>query len=515
MLVRRRPPRRSSTYPVLSAVAVLPVAVLLVAVLLVAVVGPASPAGAASAGPDYSPGPREESPFSGADTFCTPDTAPKPVGLAAGAPGVEAGRVSVVLVVPPTALTPAAPTPESPSPAGEPVPVDPAARAAHYAQLVNHCGGINGRRLELRTIVSSGDAATDCAAVTQGGTPFLVVASGAFDAGPCLAQQGVLVVAPAMSAPNSVLATTHGLYAVGSSPEGVMETQVQDLVDHAGLETDQFALVTAGAATPLAEQLRGVVAAAGLRPALDTTATPATGTRGAAQAVIASKVPVVLTDSMDPTFLDALAKAPDPPSVYVFPPTTGTGDAPTAVLAPPTAGALPMFTWTDPAAAARDEGLEPGEFAQMCEAALHEPVATRGTTTTTTTTRPVTPTTEAPPAGSSTSLTSICLAVRLAARGLYLAGPDLTSRAAARAFHNLPYIDNPAPSGTPVPRPGQLVNEPVRRGAHVLVRSRFTTPCPPAKDTHAGAAPGAGSCWVPTSGYDDGGRAVNAALTAR
>jgi hypothetical protein len=134
------------------------------------------------------------------------------------------------------------------------------------------------------------------------------------------------------------------------------------------------------------------------------------------------------------------------------------------------------------------------------------------TTTTTTTTRPATPTTEAPPAGSSTSLTSICLAVRLAARGLYLAGPNLTSRAAVRAFHNLPYVDTPAPSGTPVPRPGQLVNEPVRRGAHVLVRSRLTSPCPAAKDAHAGAAPGTVSCWVPVSGYDDGGRAVNAAL---
>jgi hypothetical protein len=118
----------------------------------------------------------------------------------------------------------------------------------------------------------------------------------------------------------------------------------------------------------------------------------------------------------------------------------------------------------------------------------------------------------APPAGSSTSLTSICLAVRLAARGLYLTGPNLTQRAAVRAFHNLPYIDNTAPNGTPVPRPGQLVNEPVRRGARVLVRSRFTTPCPPRQYAAAVTAPAASSCWVPTSGYDDGGRAVNAAL---
>jgi len=481
------------------------VAVLVAAVAVVVV--PASAATAASAGPDYSPGPREESPFSGADAFCTPDTAPKPVGLAAGAPGVEARRVSVVLVVPPAAATPLR--------AGEPVPVDPVARAAQYARLVNRCGGINGRRLELRTIVSSGDAATDCAAVTQGGTPFLAVASGAFDAGPCLARAGVLVVAPAMSAPNSLLGTTHGLYAVGSSPEGVLETQVQDLVDHAGLETDRFALVTAGTSTALDDQLRTVLAANRLHPAVDTAVAFPTSARGAAQAVIASKVPVVLTDAMDPTFLDALAKAPDPPSVYVFPPATGTGDALTAALAPQTAGALPVSTWTDPAAAALDEGLEPGGFAQMCEAALHEPVTARGATTTTTTittTRPATPTTEPPPAGSSTSLTSICLAVRLAARGLYLAGPNLTPRAAVRAFHNLPYVDNPAPSGTPVPRPGQLVNEPVRRGAHVLVRSRFTTPCPAAKDAHAGAVPGAASCWVPASGYDDGGRAVNAAL---
>ena len=343
--------------------------VLTAAAIVVAVVtGPVTAAAAQSSAPDYSPPPREESPFSVADAFCTPDTTPEPEALTASAPGIDTGRVSVVLVVPPATGTTV--------PQGEPVPTDAADRAAHYAELVNRCGGIHGRRLELRTIVSSGDAATDCAAVTRGGTPFLVVASAPFDAGPCVAdQQHLIVVAPAASAANALLQTTHGLYAVGASPEGVLETRVQDLVDHADLATDHFALVTTGTAPPLDNQLRTILAADQLRPAFDST--PEAGPRATAQAVIASKVPMVLTDSMDPALLDALAKAADPPSVYVFPPATATGDALSETLDPKTVGVLPIFTWTDPATAASTEGLEPGEFAWMCDAALREPIRAR------------------------------------------------------------------------------------------------------------------------------------------
>jgi hypothetical protein len=471
-------------------------------ILVAAVAGPISTAAAVPPTPDYSPPLAEESPFSSADAFCTPDTTPKPVDVGASAPGIDRGRVSAVLVLPPAGKTA--------TPAGQSIHGDASAQAAHYAELVDRCGGIHGRRLELRAVESSGDTATDCAAVTHGGTPFIVLASGQFDAAQCVAaQQHLIVVAPSASAPNAVLQTTHGLYAVGTSPEGVLETRVQDLVDHADLASHQFALVTTGTAPPLDDQLRTILAADRLRPALDAV-TPVAGPRATAQAVVASKLPMVLTDTVDPTFLDALAKSPDPPSVYVFPPATATGDALMATLDPKTVGAVPVSTWTDPATAAGDEGLEPGAFAQMCDTALSEPVSAH--TTTTTTTKPVV-TTTAPPAGSSATTTSICLAVRLAARGLYLAGPNPSQRDAVRAFHNLPFVDDPAPSGAPVPRPNQLVNEPVRRGTGVLVRSRLTDPCPP-KATHPGTAAGAAPCWVPTSGYDGGGRAVNAAIVA-
>ena len=139
---------------------------------------------------------------------------------------------------------------------------------------------------------------------------------------------------------------------------------------------------------------------------------------------------------------------------------------------------------------------------------------THGTTTTSTTTTTVT-TTTAPGAAPSAS---VCLAMRLLARGLYLAGPNPTQRDVVRAFHNLPDTDHTGPDGEPTVRPNQLVNEPVRRAAAVVVRTALTTPCPASgsASTTSTTAPGgtALSCWIPLSGYDDGGRAVDTVLTS-
>lgn len=427
--------------------------------------------------PDTTPPPPEESPFSGADAFCVPSDATTPGDLRASMPGVAATTVDVALLV----------TTASAADAGD-----------HFADLVNACGGIHGRRLVVHTLVSTGDPAADCAAVT--GTRSAVVGVAAeVDLDACVrANPELIAVAPGATTSNDVLATTHGRWFVGGVDDGPLDARVQDLVDHADLASTRFAVVTGDddAARAFRVELAAVLAAHDLHPVRRLTGPAAT----VAPRLHRARVAAVLTDSLDPTLTRALAALPDSPTTYVM-----TGAPPPAR---PAGARARVQAWVDPRSAASTAGLAPSPFAAQCAAWAAAPVpGTRrpagGSSTTTA------------PAGADDTLTSVCLTLRLVARGLFGAGPNPTARDVLVALHDLPNTDRAGFGGEPPARPNQLVNERVRRVDTVVVRAQLTEPCPPATGpSRTPTTPGdRTACWVPVNGYTDGGRAIDTVLT--
>jgi hypothetical protein len=464
--------------------------------------------------PDISPPPPERSPFSGSEAFCSEatETDQEPKGEpTTTTPGITPTAVQATLLIAPDAAAPTVP------------PVDPVARAEHFAQLANGCGGIHGRRLEVETVVLTGDAARDCAAISRTGTPAVVMVAGSLPPLPCLLPDHGLVVAPEGSATNALLATTHGRLFVGDSPEGALDAQVQDLVEHANLGTSRFAVLTTGSTNPsFAKALDAALAARNLRPVGVAASVPAGSPQPDTASIVArlarAKVSAIVTDGIDTELLSRLATLPSPPAVYVLAPAPGT-ETSVPLLDSRATRNVAVETWADPHAVATARSLGPGGFAQRCEEWAAAVPAGATTTTSTSTTRPAPPTTTVP-RGSDSSLTSICLAMRVLLRGLYMAGAQPTTSDVVRAFHNLPFTDQPGVDGWPTTRPNQLINEPVHRAAQVVVRSRLTDPCPAGSDaaTSRSRAKAAGlrsgACWLPLDGYDEGGRAVNTPLTS-
>jgi hypothetical protein len=107
------------------------------------------------------------------------------------------------------------------------------------------------------------------------------------------------------------------------------------------------------------------------------------------------------------------------------------------------------------------------------------------------------------------SVARICLAMRIAARALFSAGPNLTQRSVMRALYTLPYIED-ASGDAPKPRPNQVINEPVTKVQRVVVLDKAEYPC-----RHPSIPKDVASyqmCLVPVQGWDDGGHAVNGPL---
>jgi hypothetical protein len=432
--------------------------------------------------PEYSPPPREASPFTSEDSFCTPDAnqfdAVKPDD-----PRLST-TIPVVMLVPGSASAAA-----TPLPAGDP---GDAARA--FGELVNECGGIGGRKLDFHVLVESGRPLDDCLAATQQLHAFIVVSFTASPAESCIArdQQTIMVTESDLS--NESMTGTQGRLVGTGSAEGVLQAQVLDLLDSGRLDGKHVAIVAA------------------------TSPPDATFARSVAKLLLAHKIPlssrakadVILVPRVDPATLPSLlhGAASDPRrkplEVYGFSETTNqsidqlrqVGGIAAAKLLD-TAG---VYTYNSSQDEEARLGQSPGQFATMCNkayAAEHGPGVAAADLP-----QP------SPPAPSDVAylqVAKICLAMRVVARGLFNAGVDPTQQSTVKALHKLPYIDNELPDGTPKPRPNQVVNEPVERVEQVVVLSRAEYPC-----TRAGLLQSV--CWAPATGWDDGGRAVNAPL---
>ena len=428
----------------------------------------------------------EVSPFSGSDDFCTAPADRQPVPLTASAPGFTPTDVTAAVVLPPGS-DPAGPT---------------ATAAARFAQLVAQCGGVQGRRLRVRTIVASRDPAADCAALAGAGPFAVIVSAGTFAAAPCLAARGSsVVVDPASAASNAALTAAHGRLFAGASSEGTLEARLQDLVDHADLAGAPFAVVAETGADPQFDAtVTAALAAAGLHPRPAVTVDPAnpTSVEEAARAITRARLGVVLTRHPIPELVRALSTRKDPPDVVALagPPTRDVAEWSAADRV--AVGQVPVETWIEPTDLAAREVQNPSDFVQHCRDWLVASSPRSSTTTTTT-----------PSSAIDLGTVDACLAVRLLARGLEQAGSNPSPRDIVRAFHNLPNTDRTGPADMPTVQPSQLLNEPVRRAARVVVRDRLTIPCPAPTSVRTSSAV---ACWQPVGSYGDGGQAVLARL---
>ena len=151
--------------------------------------------------PAYSPPPREVSPFSAPDAFCEPaqnrfDSVPP------NDPRLKSSPIVVVM------LTPG----DSQPAAGD--------EAETYAGLINRCGGIGGRRLELHVLTESGDPGVDCLVATQQLHVVVVVSWTTSPAQYCVARDGRTVMVAGSDLANADFSGTSGRLAATGSPEG-------------------------------------------------------------------------------------------------------------------------------------------------------------------------------------------------------------------------------------------------------------------------------------------------------
>ncbi len=474
------------------------VAVATVALLLA---GPAAGASAAPTptttsplGPVFGSPPRELSPFAASDAFCkreTPLPAPPPV---ASAPGVTADTITVVALVPPG----------TPSPGGG-RPVDPTAEAQGFAKLVNQCGGINGRRLDLQVVPTTADPAADCARAVGDFHPFAVVSWLGSDAADCVAGANrTVMIASGAQVPDTALLHTQGRLAVGATTRGVLRARLLDLIASGRLDGKRVEIVVQPGGVRAALEMRRNLGAADPKRKITVVGTITDPTRAVAD--------VLLSTAFDPATARHTRAGKHPVAVYAF--GNATDQELDAVRTD--AGAVgakrvsdaELYGWITPALAQYRRGASPTRFAQMCNEASVEARTDPSAPSTTTTTSTPTTTTAPPtlPDGSYARVARICLAMRTLARALYEAGPNPTQATLVRALYRLPYVDQP--DAGPVPRPNQVVNEPPTRARQVVVLAQAQYPCArPDPDDSANPH----MCWVPVPGWTSG-RAVNAKL---
>jgi hypothetical protein len=428
----------------------------------------------------YSPPPREDSPFSESGTFCAPSENRFPT-IAPNDPRLRDKPVTVVTLMPPDSDTTAL-----------------AAEAETFASLINRCGGVGGRRFDLHALAETGDPTVDCLDAATRFRPLMVVSLTASPAQQCITHDQQTILVTESDASNADLATSSGRLAATGSSEGTERARLLDLVASGRLDARTVAIVAGNSPsdTEFLQMARAVLAASRIR----------LGDLRHASAVLEPTLDVAAIPLL--TMVTATGHRQQPLDVYGFSPATDgaleavqqvTGGNPVQMLRTSN-----LFAFAPVTDASYRASRSPNTFFQMCNQAYADASAKRASSTTTTLP------TDAPLSATYLQVADVCLALRIVARAAFAAGPDANQGALVAALHRLPYLDLAAPGGTPKPRPNQVVNEPVTRIAQVVVLTQVQSPCP--SPSSAVAIAGA-SCWVPVSGWDDGGRVVNVPLT--
>lgn len=429
--------------------------------------------------PAYSPPPAEQSPFSGPDSFCAADENQFD-GVRRTDPTLRA-PAQIVWLVPP----------------GDAASGGATAAVETFGRLTNACGGIGGRPVDVRVVHTSADPAADCASAAAL-HPVLVVSTVTPAAWSCLVRDQHTILVTGSEAANADLAGSSGRLAAVASAEGIERARLVGVVGSGRLDGRKVAIVAGDDPEGVAfrDEARRALALAQVKP------------------VDVAQADTVLAPSIDLAALGRLvtdtaaARRGRPLDAYSFedaaPSTLTEMQTQTPEVAKSLLHAANLYAFSRTSDPSYRASQSLNAFSGMCNRAVVDVRTARAGSTTTT----VAP---EPPIDASVLTTSdVCLLSRIVDRALFAAGPTLDQRALVAALHRLPLIDQAAPGGTPKPRPNQVINEPVRRIEQVVVLSQLQTSCPSGATTTTSAH--ADACWVPASGWDDGGQVVNTPL---
>ena len=321
----------------------------------------------------------------------------------------------------------------------------------------------------------------------------------------CITQDQHTILVTESDASNADLGASSGRLVATGSAEGVERARLVDLVESGRLDGRAVAVMAGNdpGDVEFAQTARAVLAASKIRVVEP----------GRASVVLEPTLDVASVPSLMAT--TAAGRGRQPLDVYGFSPASDadlaqlqqvSGDDPARMLR-----TVNLFAYTSVSDPMYRADHSPNTFTEMCNQAYASALPKRASSTTTT----LAP--DAPLSSSYLQVADVCLALRIAARAAFAAGPDAGQPALVTALHRLPYLDDAAPGGTPKARPNQVVNEPVTRIAQVVVLSQVQSPCSKSTSTTTSTTAIEGSsssCWAPASGWDDGGRAVNVPLVA-
>ncbi len=501
-----------------------------VAALSFGVLGAASPTSAGAAAPSVAPRVTPDpstSPFTSTTSFCTKDTA-KHTGLKASAPGVTADKISVVAIEP--ALRP------GDSPQGYRFNVgDPVDTLKTFAEMVNKCGGINGRQVDLNVIQAegAGDQATtlanaqaDCIKATEDYKAFIVLAWAAFAAPQCVTDDHKTLMLNGLATQAEYLKTAQGRNVLFGETNEVAQYQAPmlDLIKSGKLKGKKVAvlyptfttgvdLVKANVIDLLKSKGVNVVQAEALTP--DPSGDISSQYPLVVQRLKQNGVDVIITSSAGGnTFrFSALTKelrnqgiekdvdlySLDARFDAVVDLSRQVGGVDGAKLI------NDMNVYGYSAAGQQDWriGATEGDLVTMCnkEYAANTTIAKADLP------EPAPPAFARDPYG---TVGLICALYRTMGRALYNAGENLTQKSAIKAFEALPYTDSVVAKGSPQPRPNQVINHVPTKVQYTQVLNKAEYPC-----AHPSLPPDPANyriCLVPQPGYDKGGKQITGAF---
>jgi ABC-type branched-subunit amino acid transport system substrate-binding protein len=479
----------------------------------------------APAAPQVTPDPAS-SPFTSKTAFCTKDNA-QHTGLTASAPGVTADSISVVAIEAPLA--------PGDSPQGYRFNLgDPVDMLKVFAKMVNECGGINGRKINLTVVQQAGGAADQAATVTnaqaacvkatEDNKPFIVLSwTGMFAAPQCITDEHKTLMMSGIATTNEYLRTAQGRHILMGNTNEVAQYQAPmlDLIDSGKFSGKKVAVLyptfTSGQDLIKANVVE-LLKSKGVNVVYSTPLTPDPA------GDISSQYPL-LVQRLKQEGVDVIISGSAGGNTFRFSALTkelrnqgaekdvtmynldarfdAVIDLSRQVGGVDGAKLINDMNINSFAAAGQQDwrtGATEGDFVTMCnkeydahttlaQADLPEP---------------------APPAFARdpyATVAGICAMYRTLARAFYNAGPNLTQETAIKAFEELPYLDNTAAKGSPAPRANQIINQPPTKVEYTQVLVKPEYPC-----AHPSLPPDPVNyriCLIPQPGYDQGGKAVN------
>jgi hypothetical protein len=466
------------------------------------------------------------SPFTSTTAFCTKDTA-KHTGLKATAPGVTAKTISVVAIEPPLA--------PGQSPQGYRFNLgDEVDMFKTFAKMMNDCGGINGRQIDLHVIQAKGaaDAATslansqaDCIQATEDYKAFIVIEwSGGFAAPQCVTDDHktlLLTGLSAVAASVQYLKTAQGRHILfgATNEEAVYQAPLLDLIKSGRIKGKKVAvlypaftagpdLVKANVVDLLKAKGVNVVEADALTP--DPSGDVSSQYPILVQKLKSEGVNVIISGSAGAnTFrFSALTKelrnqGLDKKVTYydldaqfdaVIDLSRQVGGADGAKLI----NDMNIYSYS-PVSQDWRTGAAEGPLVTVC----NKQYDANTTINQADLPQPAPPAFARDPYG---TVALICALYRTLGRAFYNAGPNLTQKAAIKAFESLPFRDSIVAKGSPVPRATQIINRPPTKVEYTQVLNKPEYPC-----AHPSLPPDPANyriCLIPQPGYDKGGKKI-------